>query len=58
MTEDVRISTAKKATYEMFSSDVGYHRASKVIQHFLTSLPREESPYEQAILYRKLVGME
>ena len=30
----------------------------KAIMAFLAALPRPEAPYDQAIAYRKLVGME
>lgn len=29
-----------------------------IIDTYLSALPKPETPYDQAILYRKLVGME
>jgi hypothetical protein len=57
MTEN-QVTAAKKITCKLFSIPGFIYRPEDVIEHFIRELPKPEIPYEQAGLYRELVGLE
>ncbi len=57
MTEN-QVTIAKKITCKLFSIPGFIYRPEELIEHFIRELPKPDVPYEQAKLYRQLVGME
>lgn len=52
------IDVAVEAAHTELLPEHEFDLAVRIIKKFCTSLPKPEAPYEQAILYRWITGME